>query len=83
MNTDKKEFLAQEIIKTYGISEIDTKLNYQLDKLGKLNYLKLKLNENYKAELTELTLEINTKKSLIQVLTHAKYLLQNGEGTDE
>ena len=75
MNKARKDFLAKEIIKTFDISEIDNKLNCQLDKLSSLNSLKVTQQKN----LDELNHQLAVKKKIILVLFHAKSILQNGE----
>jgi adenosylmethionine-8-amino-7-oxononanoate aminotransferase len=75
VNKAKKELLAQEIVKSFGISEINNKLNNQLDKLSHLNSQKIM----HQKEIDEINRQLVIKTQLIEVLLHAKYLLQNGE----
>ncbi|MEH7441127.1 hypothetical protein V7201_02220 [Bacillus sp. JJ1122] len=75
MNKPKKDLLAQEIVKTFDISEIDKKLHCQLDKLSNLNSLKV----THQNEIDEINRQLAIKKQLILVLLHSKSILQNGE----
>lgn len=75
MNKAKKDLLAKELLRTFDISEIDIKLNYQLNKLGELNHHRV----HHHIQIEELDRQLALKKQLIMVLLHAKFKLQNGE----